>query len=205
MNKEIRIGNDFIRIEPMQEKHSKEVLSVSIATMGKSFMTENDIEEYFKRSYKNKKKNSLVALINDDVIGFSFAYAPGRWNSEFIKVPCTIDELHDADFTNVFTHACGYFKLFALYPEYHKNGIGMMLGNESKQIAREQGAVALLSHGWLESPGYSATRALMKLGGKFKKYCQLAWYEDSLRHRWHCVRCGNPCVCNAWEILIPLH
>jgi predicted N-acetyltransferase YhbS len=60
-----------------------------------------------------------------------------------------------------------------------------------------RGAELVYSVGWTDHEGCHIEGALTRLGFRSRGYIEDFWLEDSIRHRYSCPTCGNPCRCGA--------
>jgi ribosomal protein S18 acetylase RimI-like enzyme len=183
-----------IKISELKDDDIPEALRITEQLLG-TYLSPADYMEYYEKSLKDKTRNSLVATIGSRIIGFSVMYAPGRWAPDEF---CTVTKWSKSP------ELCAYYKVACIIPEFQNHGVAGMLSRMAIEIARKQGAHAIIAHVWLNSPNNASLRLVERLGGMTIGVHKKRWYRESVEKGWRCSRCGNPCACDAAEVEIKL-
>lgn len=182
-----------IRITLFSSRYKKEVASISEKEMGKNFIN----EEYLNFFLDNPNAQGIVALVNDEVVGFSFF----QW--------CVKDELSKYIFVDqgwlkeIFKNVdlIGYRNLTAVKKEFQGRGIGSKLVDNSIEELKKRAEV-IANVVWKAPGSKNLGKALERHGLKRVKTIRGYWREDSLKRKYECAACGlPPCRCTA-EIYI---
>lgn len=199
-NKEIRKIELEIKsfFEIMSEHNFGDVLKLSDLIFGKDFLTRNDLGKQYSLSKKSNLTNSIITRVENKVVGYQIIFAPGNWNEKTIGMDL---QLKKFSFPLEYT---AYAKTAIVHPNYQGRGLGSSMLSRGIDIARRQGAKAIISHAWANSPNNAAMKMLEKFGAKVLHVYKKRWHEDSLNNKWNCSRCGNPCVCDSIEVEIIL-
>lgn len=159
--------------------------------IGENYFSNNEIAEIIERGCLGSENAGLKALCDGKLAGVRLTYAPGKWIDESAR-GLTPDKW------NVDSTKVAYFKSLFVSGEFQQKGIGKSLSDKSIEILNKMGAEAILCHSWLESPGNSSQKYLMKMGFNEVGHHQKFWYPID----YECTRCTpNRCVCTAAEMI----
>jgi GNAT superfamily N-acetyltransferase len=100
-----------------------------------------------------------------------------------------------------------YFKSNTLHPDYQGKGIGPVLLNVSIESVKRMGAVAGVTHIWIESPSKSAYKYFAKTGAETLWIWPGRWKDDLENEGYQCAVCCadgqvRACSCNAAEMIL---
>lgn len=168
------------------------VIKLGNQVHGDGYLSMDTMKQWYTKGLANNINASYVVYDNDKLIGFRLTFAADNWQ---LDKWCTTDKWQ-ADKENV----C-YFKCNTVDENYRGHGIGSKLLALSIASAKKQGAVAGVSHLWMQSPGNSAVKYFTKCGGTLIKVHADRWLEDS-QNGYHCILCGYDCHCQAAEMII---
>jgi len=135
---------------------------------------------------------SYVAYYQDKLVGFRITFAVGNWQ---------IDQWLTPKAWRVDSNKVCYFKCNTVDESYRGLGIGSQMLKRSINVAKQQGALAGVSHLWKQSPNNSAVSYFTKCGGELIKLHPDKWHEDS-KNGYDCILCGMDCHCEAAEMII---
>ena len=159
---------------------------------GDGYLSIATLEQWYQKGITNQINASYVVYDNNKLIGFRLTFAATQWE---IDNWCTT-----SDWLAPTEKVC-YFKCNTVDENYRGHGIGSKLLALSIETAKQQGAIAGVSHLWMQSPGNSAVKYFTKCGGKLIKVHADRWLEDS-HNGYHCILCGYDCHCQAAEMII---
>ena len=183
------------KIKTFSLEHKHAVLSISAQQIGKNFIDES----YLTGFLNNQNAKGIVAVINKNVVGFSFF----QW--------CSIEELLKHVFTDkswlreIFAHRqrilIGYRNLTAVTKDFQSMGIGnMLVGFSIKELEKKTDTIVNVV--WTADNKKNLKNALRKYGLKLAKKIPCYWKNDSVKRNYECAVCGlPPCNCSA-EIYI---
>lgn len=184
-----------------QPQDSNPIIEIGDEVLGRGYITVDEIDECYKEKSRAKGNvNFFVAELDGKIAGFSWAYRPGLFPSgPFAKGLWPVDESEVA-----------YIATMGVKREFGRRGIGTELLRRLHKRAREQGAKALVSHSWIESPGNASTKLVNKskftpLKIHYRLWYKKTWYESS-EDISICRRCIlPPCRCSALEVMLHFH
>jgi GNAT superfamily N-acetyltransferase len=158
--------------------------------IGNEYYSEHDLREILKQSSKDGCSSCFLAWHGQTLIGVRLSLAPSHWMNSSVK---SYPELW-----NIESHLVGYFKSLFIHGEFRGQGIGKKLSDLAIAILRRQGAKAIVTHSWLESPDNSSQSYLLAAGftevGRHQRFWEPIDY--------HCLRCGpERCQCTAVEMI----
>lgn len=168
---------------------------------GDNYLTREYLQDILKKSQKDGYTCSFSLSVNEGdgeperVIGFRLTYAPGTWIDSYDKA--LSQELWDYP-----PEKLAYFKSNTLDREFRGSGFGRMLLDRSVAECKRQGAVAGITHIWMQSPGNSAYNYFTRAGGKPVVLYPDYWASDCVTEGYNCVRCGNDCHCTGAEMIL---
>lgn len=144
--------------------------------IGLNYFSKLELEVIYKKSQQRGLNSSFLAWDGEDLVGIRLTLAPGWSGSGQQK---TFSERWTVNPLTV-----GYFKSLFVHPNYWRRGYGKELSRLSQQILKEQGATAIVTHSWFESPGQSSQALLLKMGftevGRHLKYWEAIDYLCNL-------------------------
>ena len=182
-----------MRIVNLAEKHFPEVIRLGNKINGEGYLSDRKMEEIFLKGLFQDLNCNYVACDGDILIGFCLGYAPGNWE---IDKWCTVKAW------GVPPDKVCYLKANMVEEEYRRQGIGTALLNKALETAKKMGAVAAVSHIWVDSPGGSAVKYFAKADGHFIKLHRDRWLETCITSGYRCVHHGDYCTCSAAEMII---
>lgn len=181
-----------IILQPLSAEHFAAVIALGNRVHGDGYLDDASMLDYFQRGIKDGINAGVVALKNEQVVGFRLVFAPEQWQA---------DQWTSPELWPVPKAQLGYFKCNTVAPELQGQGVGGLLLQRSIEGLKAQGARAGLAHLWMESPGNAAVRYFSKHGGQLVKVHPDKWNADS-KAGYTCVRCGNDCHCHAAEMVL---
>jgi ribosomal protein S18 acetylase RimI-like enzyme len=186
------IMNNTISYKTIQPEDFKAVVSLGTLVHGEGYINLINLKEWVNKGLKHDINTSFVAYEHDKLVGFRLTYSVGQWQLDQWCSPA----LWKSNKTDV----C-YFKCNTVDENYRGYGIGSKLLELSIDAAKKQGAIAGVSHLWMQSPGNSAVKYFTKCGGILIKEHSERWNELSLQG-YECPACDNQCHCSAAEMMI---
>lgn len=184
-----------IKIKEMDPCNFSEVIKIVDVVLEQNFLNLETSKVYWEKGAKNKYQNSLIVEKEDKIVGFLFAFAPGKWKpDEFCSVKDWPEKAENA----------AYIELIGVLPSFQRNMIATSLLKKSIQISINQGAEFIVSHIWVNSPGLAALKLFKKFGAREIKLYKKRWFSGSLNTSRKCAICSNPCRCDSLEIIIKL-
>ncbi len=186
-----------LRLYALGEDDFDSIRALGDTVHGKGYLSHADCEEVLRKSLAGAWNCSYVMYDRPrdqgKLIGFRLTYGPGAW--EFDRW-CTPEEWE------VPPDKVCYFKSNTIDAEYRGQGIGSALLNISTEAVKKMGAVAGVTHIWMQSPGNSAFRYFTKNGGQVVKMWPDRWHEECGHGGYLCARCGPNCHCEAAEMIL---
>lgn len=186
------ITKDTIEYLPLTKKYFSQVIKLANHVHGNGYLDNDKLIEWTNKGIINTINCSFVALRDNSVIGFRSTYSANQWK---------IDQWCTPIQWQVDSNKCCYFKCNTVDERYRGLGIGKQLLLLAIKAAKQQGALAGISHLWKQSPHNSAVAYFSKCGGKLIKSHPGKWNEDS-KQGYDCILCGNDCDCEAAEMII---
>lgn len=159
--------------------------------IGQNYYSEEELREVLELSVKDHLNASWAAMQEDEMVGIRLCYAPGAWTKKFKRGL-------SPDLWPVEESTMAYFKSLFIHRDQQQKGLGQKLSQKAIEQLKQMGAKAVLCHSWLESPGNSSQRYLLKMGFTPVKEHPLFWNPiDYL-----CTRCApDRCQCTAIEMV----
>lgn len=154
------------------------------------------LEELRLNYLKARKENIQCSFVLEDsesgkIVGLRLSYPPGNWaKGKGSKLR--------PDLWKIDLERAGYFQSLFLAPQVRGQGWGPKLSQASMQAMKKLGALAVVTHSWVESPGGSSGKYLRKIG--FKPVIQHPKYWVDVDYV--CTRDGKPCQCTAEEMIL---
>ena len=179
----------------LAEEHFSEIVRLGNKINGEGYLDDKRMEEIFFKGLSRGLNCNYVACDAGTLIGFRLGYAPGKWE---IDKWCTVQAW------GVPPEKVCYLKANMVEEEYRRQGIGTTLLTKSLETAKEMGAVAAVSHLWVDSPSGGAIKYFARADGRFIKIHRNRWLEDCITSNYRCVIHGDYCTCSAAEMIIYL-
>ncbi len=185
-----------IQIEAISPSHYEKIIKLSDDIFGRGYLNMETLLESIKKSNSKGLQNAFSILSGNKFLGFAIAFAPGKWEAK--KEGYTLDQWPGG------IERASYFEKIVISPRHTKKGIGSVLLQELKETAKRQGALFGVAHSWLQSQKKSSLNFAEANGSRTIKIWQRYWKKDSEEKGWNCFHCGNPCLCDAAEIIFQL-
>ncbi|XQW84347.1 GNAT family N-acetyltransferase [Thalassotalea piscium] len=159
---------------------------------GEGYIDNTIIKGWYQKGIHHNINASFVAYAKDKLVGFRLTFSAQHWD---------IDSWCTPELWQIPSEQVCYFKCNTVDENYRGYGIGSQLLNLSISAAKQQGALAGVSHLWRQSPGNSAVIYFSKCGGKLIKNHPDRWNELS-QQGYQCPVCDLYCHCEAAEMMI---
>ena len=157
--------------------------------IGEGYYTLDQLQDIYQKSQAQKLNCSFVALDGNDIDAVRLTYAPGKWWQGTKSISPALWDVRPS--------AVAYFKSLFVSDQYQGKGLGKILSQQSMDIVKQMGGMAIICHSWLESPNNSSQKYLEKMNFKEVKKWHNFWKEID----YSCTRCGRPCLCTASEMI----
>jgi len=177
---------------PLTPQYFSQVVTLANSVHGDGYLDNKSLAQWTEKGTVNAINCSFVALLNNKVVGFRSTYSANQWH---------IDQWCSPELWQVDSGKCCYFKCNTVDEQYRGLGIGKQLLNLAIEAAKQQGALAGISHLWKQSPNNSAVSYFTKCGGILIKSHPDKWNEES-KQGYECILCGHDCHCEAAEMII---
>jgi len=181
-----------IKYVPLTAEYFPQVIILANLVHGDGYLNLESLEQWTNKGIVNNNNSSFVALLDDKVVGFRSTYSAKQWK---------IDQWCSPALWQVDCMKCCYFKCNTVDERFRGLGIGKKLLQLAIEGAKQQGAVAGISHLWKQSPNNSAVSYFTKCGGNLVKSHPGKWNEES-KQGYNCILCGHDCHCEAAEMII---
>lgn len=168
------------------------VIQLAIQVHGAGYLDQTSMQAWYDKGLKNGINAGFVVYHHEKLVGFRITYALQQWQ---------IDKWCSTELWPVPAEQVCYFKCNTVDEYYRGHGIGGELLKRSITAAKQQGAIAGVSHLWKQSPGNSAVKYFTKCGGILIKDHPDRWHEISIAG-YQCTICHNNCHCEAAEMMI---
>lgn len=170
-----------------------DIQSVKLFTdrwIGANYFSLLDLQDILEKSKKDGLNASFLAWKQERLIGVRLTFAPSTWVSSAQQI-CP-------DLWTVPPESVGYFKSLFIDEEFQNQGLGKRLSKISGETLLKQGAKAIVTHSWLESPNNSSQNYLIKSG-----FIVVANHKNFWEHiDYQCLRCSpSRCKCTAVEMI----
>lgn len=152
---------------------------ISIDTLKECENPENSLKCFVA---KNKSSKEVLAFAIIDIIDYK----------KFMEITRGV-EVVDLMFTN----KIGYIKSVAVAPKYEGHGISFKLIDYCIDYFKKNGITKLASTAWKHAGIINIKSLLEKHGFINKTEIPDYWYEDSIKNKYECPQCGNPCHCSC--------
>jgi ribosomal protein S18 acetylase RimI-like enzyme len=181
-----------LNYQPLTPADFDRIIHLATTVHGDGYVDQTSMRDWYEKGLKNNINAGFVVYHDEKLVGFRITYAAQQWqidkwcSNELWSVPAE--------------HVC-YFKCNTVDEEYRGHGIGGELLQRSIAAAKQQGAIAGVSHLWKQSPGNSAVKYFTKCGGILIKEHPDRWHELSLAG-YDCPICHFDCHCEAAEMMV---
>ena len=187
------LTKDDVYYKSYQPEDFDAVIRLGNQVHGDNYMDMPQAQYLFEASHKNGVNASLVAYVENKLVGFRLTQAAQQWH---------IDEWCSPKLWAIAPDEMCYFKCNTVDANCRGLGIGSELLKRSIAQAKHQGAKAGLAHIWRASPGNSAFKYFSKCGGVLVKDHPNRWQSWFDSHGYICPECGEYCTCTAAEMMI---
>ncbi len=178
--------------QAMSPKDFERIIRLGNHVHGDGYLDSANIVQWYEKGLSKGINAGFVAYDSDKLVGFRITFAPEHWQ---------LDQWSTPESWKVAAQQVCYFKCNTVDENYRGYGIGSKLLTMSIDAAKQQGALAGVSHLWKQSPGNSAVKYFTKCGGELVKSHPDKWREDAL-NGYDCILCGHDCHCEAAEMII---
>lgn len=181
---------EFVRL---QDKHFKQVLKISDNTLGKNYLTENQLEEYLD----SEVNLAFVMVDQEEVLGFTslVILTPPQLKHTALKENKWFYDI-SKKYSNIALR-----RQTIVNPEFMNKGVGSKLFELSSK-AIESLTNFQVSTAWKNEKNIPMKSILLKNGFDHIKTIENYWKVHSLNHNYHCIECWiPPCKC-ATEVYI---
>lgn len=170
------------------------VMELAEATYGVNYCNLVSLQKSLDASLKLGINSSFVAYDTPSTLaGFRLTLAPGQWE---------IDHWFATEKWRVPADKVCLFKCNTVRPDLRGQGLGGLLLGKSISAAKLQGAVAGVTHIWMQSPGNSAYKYFQKAGGEELAIYPDRWNEDYVKDGYVCSLDGPDCHCDGAEMIL---
>lgn len=185
--------NSNFTLKQMTEQDFAAIISLGNHVHGDGYLDLAAIQQMLIKSQKDNLNSSYVMYDGDLLVGFRITYAPNNWQ---------LDPWCTPNLWPVAQDHVAYFKCNTIHPDYQGQGLGGQLLNASITTLKQMGAIAGLSHIWMQSPGNASFKYFTKAGGKLIKTHARRWNDDPNLPEYICIICGEDCYCDASEMIL---
>lgn len=185
-----------MQIYNLQEEDFEAVIALGNKINGDNYLDREMLKKLLKASVKDSLNCSYVAYPTkrgEDAAGFRLTYAAGQW---------CIDNWFSPDKWKVPQDKVCLFKSNMVSEKYRGRGLGPLLLKHSIATAKQQGAIAGVTHIWMQSPGNSAYKYFTKAGGEVVFIHPDRWHNDFSDFGYVCTICGEDCHCDGAEMIL---
>lgn len=162
------------------------VLNILNKELGKDYVTDSVLFSFMKKGFckviVEKNTHVVVGVCLFDILDYK--------NVTQITIGQKIE-----DFKN--TNHIGFIKTIAVQDKCQNLGLGTKLLKTVLDALNKKEVDKFISTAW-EHSGVTNISSLLKKFGFVEKFkIRNYWYEDSLKKKYLCPVCGNPCHCNC--------
>ena len=183
-----KIYSDYT-IRAMRPNDLGQVITIADAQLGKDYVSPELLSRIMS-AYDRMWCSVVVDNHNQKIIGFCIAEV-----ISYEKVLEITKGLEIREF--MFSERIGYLKTIAIDRRYTGYGIASKVVSECLIAFKEQGANACISTAWKHGGKINIENVLVRNG--FAKHNEIPnyWYELSVKEKFMCPQCGNPCHCSC--------
>jgi len=173
-------------IIPYQKEFFNQVCSIADLTLGSQYFGEDEIEDLLR--FENL---ALMDVENNVVRAFSFTIITTlkKLENDF-KIPPPLP-FNDDNIRVALT------KTIATHPEQQGKGIANNLFEEEQAVLIGLGVKACFTVTWSAKGKINLSSLLKKNNYLLHTVIENYWLDDSIKRKYSCPECGNPCYCSA--------
>lgn len=180
-----------LSLRAMQLEDAATVSLLADRLAGVDYYPPDLVRAYIERATTPLATTAYVALKGARMVGFRFAFPPGRWQAGRGRGLTPTRWPHPLE-------ATAYFQSCFVDPDCMGTGLGRKLALLALTDLEHLGARAVVAHSWKESPHDSSRRYLNRLG--FHRVAEHPGYWAEVDYL--CSGCQTrPCVCTALEMV----
>lgn len=158
---------------PLREDDFEKVVNLTCSVFDKNYATVESIEDIYRHGLSKGLNPSFVVYDGTReegcLVGVRLTCAAGNWE---INKWCSPDKWR------VSPDKVCYFKTNCVHPDYSGQGIGGKLLVLSKDVVKQQGALAGIAHVWVNSPHNSAQKYFTKAGAEVVTIWKDKWLDE---------------------------
>lgn len=174
---------------PLTEQDWSEVYEIANAQLGRDYISIDTLRLCQDKDSslkcfvaKDKKTKSVLAFSIIDTIDYNQLMEITK-NRKIVEL--------------MFCNQIGYIKSVAVSPKFKGHGISYKLINYCIEYFKKKGITKLVSTAWKHAGIINIKSLLEKQGFSIKTEIPDYWYEDSIKNKFDCPQCGNPCHCTS--------
>ena len=189
------MSKDF-HIRNFNENDFESIIQIANSRFGNDYIQKQELAHYLKE----ENKIGVVALINNEIVGFALAQTCDL--KTLLDIVLCKQEWFNEHFIKVET--IGLLKTIAVDSNYTNQGIGKALTEYRIKELHKQ-AKSLLAISWRNKNNSANVHILEKIGFTLKLEIENYWGKDSITKGYDCIVCGKPpCNCEALIYTIKL-
>lgn len=165
------------------------ITRIADAQLGKDYITETFLKEILDED------QSTFCIVTEDqnskrVVGFSICK---QIDYAELKKTCKGNEIRELRFVQ----KIGYVKTVAVDENFKNLGLASMLIEECLSKLKSNGSEAYFATAWKHAGIINIASIMDRCG--FRKMLEIPnyWYESSIKEKFNCPQCGNPCHCSC--------
>ncbi len=174
---------------PLTEQDWSEVYEIANEQLGNDYISIDTLKLCQNKDNslkcfvaKDKKNKNVLAFAIIDTINYDRLMEITK-NRQIVEL--------------MFCNQIGYIKSIAVSPIYKGHGISYKLIAYCIEYFKKQGITKLVSTAWKHAGIINIKSLLEKQGFSIKTEIPDYWYEDSIKNKFDCPQCGNPCHCTS--------
>lgn len=174
-----------VKIRFAEKDDCDAIIKIADSQLGKNYVTKAVFEKMLSDG-----SFCMVAEIQKTIVGFCFCK---QTDYKELKNICNGNEIEELQFVE----KIGYIKTIAVNEKFKNRGIATQLLQSGLAKLKEDGAQAFFTTAWKNEDRTNIAPLLTKHG--FSKKLELAnfWHERSIKEKFDCPQCGNPCHCTC--------
>lgn len=177
-----------IDVKPIQKRNVAEICAIADQQLGENFINEENVKSILD-GVNNSGCICAVDKESGKVYGFC-SYSLIDKEKATIIVGKENLEIKYAD-------KIGYLKSVAVDKDFKGYGLGSKLVEECLKILSKQKTDAIICTAWKHAGIINIGNILDRNGFVKRKEIKDYWYESSVREKYKCPQCGNPCHCSC--------